>query len=67
MQLAEEMLKEQTRKLVEENISTALNIVKSRTRAAYVLFPSLIFVKQRACIVKTVVNAVGRGEHVNLE
>ncbi|KAL3517987.1 hypothetical protein ACH5RR_020576 [Cinchona calisaya] len=32
-ELAEDMFKELTRKLVEENISTALNILKSRTRA----------------------------------
>lgn len=29
------MFKEHTRKLVEENISTALSILKSRTRAVY--------------------------------
>ncbi|CDP09261.1 unnamed protein product [Coffea canephora] len=33
-ELAEDMFKELTRKLVEENISTALNILKSRTRAS---------------------------------
>lgn len=32
-ELAEDMFKEHTRKLVEENISTALSILKSRTRA----------------------------------
>ncbi|KAF8397149.1 hypothetical protein HHK36_016056 [Tetracentron sinense] len=32
-ELATDMFKEHTRKLVEENISTALNILKSRTRA----------------------------------
>ncbi|XP_059659856.1 protein TIC110, chloroplastic isoform X2 [Cornus florida] len=33
-ELAEDMFKERTRTLVEENISTALSILKSRTRAA---------------------------------
>ncbi|KAK9273053.1 hypothetical protein L1049_017860 [Liquidambar formosana] len=32
-ELAEDLFKEHTRKLVEENITTALNILKSRTRA----------------------------------
>ncbi|CAK9326902.1 unnamed protein product [Citrullus colocynthis] len=33
-ELADELFKEHTRKLVEENISVALNILKSRTKAA---------------------------------
>ncbi|KAI6686995.1 hypothetical protein NL676_032908 [Syzygium grande] len=33
-ELAEDLLKEHTRKLVEENVSAALNVLKSRTRSA---------------------------------
>ncbi|KAL3722241.1 hypothetical protein ACJRO7_034590 [Eucalyptus globulus] len=33
-ELAEDLFKEHTRKLVEENVSAAVNVVKSRTRAA---------------------------------
>lgn len=33
-ELAEDMFKEHTRKLIEENISTAVNILKSRTRTS---------------------------------
>ena len=55
LQLAEDMFKELTRKLVEENISTALNILKSRTRASYVFFPFLILGnrKDEKCMVRT--------------
>lgn len=35
LQLAEKMLMEHTRKLVEEHISNALSILKSKTRAVY--------------------------------
>lgn len=48
LQLAEDMFKELTRNLVEENITTALNVLKSRTRAAYVFFfPPILLVIER--------------------
>lgn len=34
LQIAAEMFKEHAKKLVQENISSALDIVKSRTKAA---------------------------------
>lgn len=38
LQLAEELFREHIRKLVEESISSALAILKSRTRTVYELF-----------------------------
>lgn len=35
LQLAEDLFRQQTRKLIEENISAALDVLKSRTKAAY--------------------------------
>lgn len=35
VQLAEDLFRQQTRKLFEENISAALDVLKSRTRAVY--------------------------------
>ena len=35
MQLAEDTFREHTRKLVEDNISKALSLLKSRTRSVY--------------------------------
>lgn len=51
VQHAEDLLKEHTRKLVEENIASALSIVKSRARAVYDLyfFAQSLFVAMFEC------------------